>query len=943
MPQLELTLRPRRSPPLEVAAWYLPGPDAGDWLAEIASWPGDQNAIRVVAIRDADNQSIAGALAIPAPEGAAASRQCLPYGCLGGRVYLPVEAEWQPAISDAEIDELFETTYLYVASPAHGLTAAEPAEILSPADLLRIELDLDIDWNCAEDGLAFATRLSSILPVESWSADEILEQGRGDIGQHADQKDRLPKSPREPRSGPVGGIGRAAKKGIARSLLGIAKLGEAVRRLLPEGKPGRAAHPGSRVTGTSGQSAPRPAWFKSLSSYATRVLENVSRSLEEMRHKEVGRLLHMLDSDPEKGLQFAIPLGDDSDHRGLTNPGGQLGRRSTNFSLSTLGGGRPADLWDIPPHYQEQLFAKYRELAAREVRLGRHRRAAYVYAELLGDLRSAASALEQGHHFREAATLYRDRLNDAQGAARCLENGGLWSEAVDAYRELGEHEKVGDLLRSLDQPEQADDAYQKAVDESLKRNDCIEASRLFEEKLRDSLRALETLDRAWPSSKQASRCVQAGFAMRGRLGLHQEAIIHARWLHDEAERLGRQQDAAEQLSEAFESYPDKGVQDFLSGIVRRLVTDRLWQSPQSEARRLVRALGRVVPGDRLLLRDGRRYLDELRAKQPRPTRIAGSLKQKIRLSHQIDIGLAGVWRSALLIDKAVYIGGVMEGRVVFARFGPELAVEKNLMSWPKVPVPTDTPLVLVGASSKLNVFSIGQDPLSHTVLFDQTDSSQYSIDVGTPQGHGIAWGATQGTVRQTWAVESRNDPTLVCVDERGNVVATHSLLGNDELLWDDVAVPVPMHATSKQILLGVGRRLVSVVNGRLQVIEEELPSRIVGLTGGSPYAAPIIGVSMESSAMILRLGVESRRTLIAHQLCEPQLLVNPGGFVVAADEHQIQVRKMSRDKRGNDRLNLLVEVDHSAGRPIALLGTDRTDCFVMVTEKGIAHYYEVAD
>ncbi len=937
MPQLELTLRPRCSPPLEVAAWLLPGSDARGWLDEIADWRGDQNAIRLVVIRSTDNQSIAGALAIPAAEGAVASGRCLPYGCVGGRVYLPVDAAWQPAIGDAEIEELFDAPYLYVASQAHGLTAAEPAEILSPADLLHIEPEPGADWGRAENGLAFATRLTSILPIESWSADDILEQGRGDIGQHADQRDRLPKSPREPRAGAMGSLSRAAQKGIAWSLLGVAGLGQALRRRLPRGKSGRSATAGSGAARTGGQSASRPGWFESLGNYATRVLENVSRALQERRHQEIGRLLHLLEADPDQGLQFAIPLGGGDQHRGLANPAGQLGKRSTDFNLSKLGGGRPADSWDIPTRYQEQLVATYRELAGREIRLGRHRRAAYVYAQLLGDLRSAASALEHGRHFREAATLYRDRLHEARSAARCLENGGLWQEAVDAYRELGQLEKVGDLLRALDQVEQANDAYRQAAAEALKKDDRLEAARLSEAKLGDPARALEILDKAWPSSKQSNRCIQAAFAMRGRLGLHQEAIDTAIRLRDRAARLGRDQEAAEQLSAAFESYPEKSVRDSLSGIVRRLVAELLWQAPPSEARSFVNALGRVVPGDRLLLRDGHRYLDQLQAEQPALPPVFDSLQPR----QQIDLGLAGAWRSAVLVDNTAYVGGVMEGRVVFARCGPKQAVERSLLRWPRVPVPTDAPLVVLKGGSHLQVFVIGQDPLRSTVLFNQSDHSQDSITAGTPEGHGVTWGAAPGTVGQTWSVERRSDPILVCVDPRGIVIATHSLLGADGSRWDDVAIPVPLHATSKQVLLGVGRDLLRVARGRIEVIEASFPSRIVGLTGGSPYAAAVVGISMESAAMILRIGSASGGILIAEELNAPKLLMNPGGFVIAADEHQIQLRKMSQDKRGEDRVELLSSQYHSLGRPVALLGTDQTDCFVMVTEKGNVCYYEV--
>ena len=83
-----------------------------------------------------------------------------------------------------------------------------------------------------------------------------------------------------------------------------------------------------------------------------------------------------------------------------------------------------------------QLRAKYMELAGREMRLGRYRRAAYIYAHLLGDLTNAAAALIAGKHWREAAVLYRDRLKRPEMAAKCLEQGGLWAEAIEFYEQL---------------------------------------------------------------------------------------------------------------------------------------------------------------------------------------------------------------------------------------------------------------------------------------------------------------------------------------------------------------------------------------------------------------------------------------------------------------------------------------------------------------------------
>src|SRR6202000_772153 len=143
------------------------------------------------------------------------------------------------------------------------------------------------------------------------------------------------------------------------------------------------------------------------------------------------RLLHLLDTDPEAGLRHAIPMNDFA-HRGVAPPGGRLGTHSLDFDPRKLGGG-PAGFWNVPQNLREVLRRRYREMADREMQLGRHRRAAYIYAELLGDLVSAANALKQGRLFREAALLYEDHLRNPLEAARCLAAGGLLAGAIERY------------------------------------------------------------------------------------------------------------------------------------------------------------------------------------------------------------------------------------------------------------------------------------------------------------------------------------------------------------------------------------------------------------------------------------------------------------------------------------------------------------------------------
>ena len=193
--------------------------------------------------------------------------------------------------------------------------------------------------------------------------------------------------------------------------------------------------------------------------------------------------MDMLNKDPDQGLQYALPLdGASAPGRGFAKPTSRLIRRLVDFTLRSRS--VPADPWFVSASMRQNLAARYRELADREIRLGRHRRAAYIYASLLGDWGASAAALKAGGYYREAATLYQERLKRPFDAAVCLEEGGAWDEAISIYEKLGLHEKVGQLYRKLEQHENADRAYQAAIAWHVQHGDIMAAARLWEVELR---------------------------------------------------------------------------------------------------------------------------------------------------------------------------------------------------------------------------------------------------------------------------------------------------------------------------------------------------------------------------------------------------------------------------------------------------------------------------
>jgi tetratricopeptide (TPR) repeat protein len=164
------------------------------------------------------------------------------------------------------------------------------------------------------------------------------------------------------------------------------------------------------------------------------------------------------------------------------------------------------------------------------MQLGRHRRAAYIYAELLGDLVSAANVLKQGRYYREAAIIYEQHLKDLPAAARCLAEGGLLAEAIERYEKLGLWFEVVDLYEKMGNTAAARAVLRRMVDERIAQDDILGAAKLVEERLQAPEEALEMLLRAWPASKQATACVGAAFHAFARMGRHEGALeLWAAW------------------------------------------------------------------------------------------------------------------------------------------------------------------------------------------------------------------------------------------------------------------------------------------------------------------------------------------------------------------------------------------------------------------------------
>jgi len=271
VPQVELSLRRNTSTVVDVAAWYLPGDLPDRWLREISIWPVDHTKVRIVVIRQEDDLQIVGALVIPPTSDFSATGYAIPFRRIRENIFLPNDAELIPSILDSEASELFSGDYTYVWAPGRGLTAAEQDQVFSLRELIVLPPQLQINWDRAVPGLAFPNRLVAILPEQTFSADDVIADGRDDIGDRADEITALPKAPKEPMSGIVGAAGRAAVVGSALPLVGLAKFASAIGKLIPRGG-SRSSQP----TSTGGTSSGIPV-LSGIGDFANKLLGRVSK------------------------------------------------------------------------------------------------------------------------------------------------------------------------------------------------------------------------------------------------------------------------------------------------------------------------------------------------------------------------------------------------------------------------------------------------------------------------------------------------------------------------------------------------------------------------------------------------------------------------------------------------------------------------------------------
>lgn len=624
-----LHLIPRPHPRRDADAWFIPVADPAVWLTIIADAGQALHDVEVrVVPRSTSDRSPLGALLCAPGWRTQPTPLAQPYGRIAGRLFLPTHAEMIPPLSDSELAAKLMTASA-VFHPVVGLVGFEEADVFSALSLVRAPEPRPSAWTMPEPGPEVVRRLHALEPIMTLSIEDVENQ----LGEGFDQRplDELPPAPGEKGKGPIGKAGSSAVSGIA-----------GVTAWLTSKAPGTAS---SRT------------WIDSLHDWATSRQARPGQADQEKRNREINRLLDMLKKSPELGLSFAIPMSGLSLARGMGFGGNELTRRSTGFSLGGLFGGGAADPWEIAHEQQQALIRRYRELAVEEAQQGRYRRAAYIYASLLGDIEASARVLEEGGHYDEAAVILRDKLKQPIAAARCLERGGRLTEAIALFLENNHWVDAAKLYERLDQWDEAHRWYRHAAQQMVEARDFIKAALLLEEKLSDIDEAERVLDLGWKPPNTDWACVSRRFELTGRHGRHDSALE----VLDElvrvspgAERAGR---LAKTLSTIRSTYPDPAICQAMSALVMRLAGEHLPSiRVPSRARAFTDAVGSLAPDDRLLVRDTRRYISLLSRTIPGKTPAKRTSQSVLSLGTKAVVP-TGRWFRMFASRHAVHLIG----------------------------------------------------------------------------------------------------------------------------------------------------------------------------------------------------------------------------------------------------------------------------------------------
>lgn len=646
--------------PGTAGGWYLPANDLPAWLAAAVRAPTSSTKF-YLAPRSLSDQTAVGLIALHA--GPSQVTQSVPIGAVplvitqgkpsGVELWMPLFTKLSLPIPSAELlaNEELQAAQRYVWLPPDD--SGQPRLIgLTTEDEIDLSILVKPNRAPAYEAKWFAPPRVPRLPehaMELQIARELFQanpfgQEQESIGGESDDLMSLDDEGK-PSGGGLGAMtGRMLRQGLEKMM----------KALQARQKPtGTSKGEPPRKSGQA-QPASQPSQGSSYPQLAKALYQKLQQLLAGQREQQLKKLLALMARDPDRALRYAVPMANQGAPRGLAQPGAELGNRNADFSLTELfGGGQPVDPWQIDYQLQAQLMAAYRSQADREMAAGRYRRAAYVYAHLIGDMSAAAMVLEKGKFFIEASALYQ-KLNRPLDQARCLRGSGQLLEAAKIYEDLKHYESAAEMWSGVGDRAAAMLAYEKACAAAIDRREILKAVNILDKHLVDPARAEQLLWSQWPRGQQVFECMKLAFKRLADQNRMADAQRHFDELVGATERE-EQTLLAKLSSELSMSFPDRALRSRAEDQCRLSAVDRLTRLSSVEFQQRMQILGGLHPDDQLLQRDIRRFEREQQSRELQLQPDTTDPRERGKLRELTSVRLAdGQYCAAMMIGQHLF-------------------------------------------------------------------------------------------------------------------------------------------------------------------------------------------------------------------------------------------------------------------------------------------------
>jgi hypothetical protein len=589
---MQLQLKYSQHTTLPVHAAFVPGEQAADWFTQMNTWQTDLRTLSCYLLPHSIANNQASGLFVVF-DGAVPAAQLIryPYSKLAGKLFIPVNAVLSPVTGSDELKKLL-LWDVQVFHPHIGLVGFEAKDKIELANFISLPQPQHQNWHFAHPGLNPLPGLQMIGLEPDENAD-LLDNLKEDVGSM--QLSQIPDVTAEdesPSSKNIKKVTNAVAMVGLFFLLVLAFIGKIIFTVLAAIFP-ISANPYRK---------PKKGLLQELEDWVNRKITD----LQKQRDSELNRLMNLFDKDADEALKYAIPLSSPYLNRGTAPQSGKLSRRTADFNLRGLGGGTSVDGWDLG-QYRQLLYKKYEQSANDAIAAGNFKKAAYIYAHLLGNFHLAANVLQQGKLYREAAAIYTDHLNNKVMAAECLEKGGLLTEAIDFYIELDNPEKVGDLYSKLGHRDKALKYYDEKVNRLTAAKDYRQAAKITLDKIQQKDAALNLLITGWQDTNNPEACLAEYFTLvhdPENNALPQEV---RRVYANHVPRLKRSA-FLNVLADTSKKHRSSELESTTLNIAYEIISVQITQGEMSG----LKLMNKFVPGDRLLAADANRFISSNR-------------------------------------------------------------------------------------------------------------------------------------------------------------------------------------------------------------------------------------------------------------------------------------------------------------------------------------------